>query len=153
MKKEREELPVREKDSDPKRFSSASSSSRDSLLSCHSLSSSWSFPSRSPRSSGIDSDLAEEVAWETDGAAAATPDQSRARRKPKKKSRSLLRVERLSLMFKTPRSPSACRRAQSMDYCGDEDSLGRGAGGATRMKRSSSLPRQVSYSHTCSVDL
>ncbi|CAL8302622.1 unnamed protein product [Merluccius merluccius] len=128
------------------RFSTASSSSRDSMLSCHSLSSSWSVPSRSPRSSGIDSDLAEEVAAETDDG--TSPDPSRVRRKPKKKSASLLRVERLSLMFKTPRSPSAGRRVQSMNCPDDVQPAARGdaaagGGGPPRFKRSQSLPRQV----------
>ncbi|CAL8270674.1 unnamed protein product [Lota lota] len=122
-----------EKDARLNRFSSGSSSSRDSTLSCQSLSSSWSVPSRSPRSSGVDSDLAEEVVVETDA--------SKARRKPKKKSRSLLRVERLSLMFKAPRDAS--RRPQSTG-CRDADvSTEADSPGTPRFKRSKSLPRQV----------
>ncbi|KAJ3601741.1 hypothetical protein NHX12_032708 [Muraenolepis orangiensis] len=52
-------------DAPPRSFASVSWSSQD-MLSCHSLSSSWSGPSRSPRMSGVDSDLAEELAVETD---------------------------------------------------------------------------------------
>ncbi|XP_059928608.1 LOW QUALITY PROTEIN: phosphoinositide 3-kinase regulatory subunit 5-like [Gadus macrocephalus] len=116
------------------RFSSGSSSSRDS-----GLSSSWSVPSRSPRLSGVDSDLTGEVVVETDdgsasGAAAAD------RRKPKKKSHSLLRVERLALMFKTPRSPTAGRRPIST---GADGTLWADPPNSPRFKRSKSLPRQV----------
>lgn len=45
--------------------------------------------------------------------------QLKPRKKPKKKSRSLLGVESLSFLFKAPSSPNPCRRAQSMGYCRD----------------------------------
>lgn len=88
------------------RISTASSSSRDSNFS---LSSSWSVDSAPSYSSGIESDFREE----------GFDSQPKPRKKPKKKSRSLLGVERFSLLFKTPLSPRICRRVQSMGYCGD----------------------------------
>ena len=125
-----------EKDARPNQFSSGSLSSRDS-----GLSSSWSVPSRSPRSSGVDSDLAGEVVVETDDGSTPEAAAAAARRKPKKKSRSLLRVERLSLMFKTPRSPSAGRRPVST---GADGTPVADSPSGPRFKRSKSLPRQVS---------
>lgn len=88
------------------RISTASSSSRDSN---YSLSSSWSFDSTPSCSSGVESDFREE----------GLDSQPKPRKKPKKKSRSLLGVERFSMLFKTPLSPRICRRVQSMGYCGD----------------------------------
>lgn len=88
------------------RISTASSSSRDSS---YSLSSSWSVDSTPSCSSGVESDFREE----------GLDSQPKPRKKPKKKSRSLLGVERFSLLFKTPLSPRICRRVQSMGYCGD----------------------------------
>uniref|UniRef100_A0A8C6TC45 Phosphoinositide 3-kinase regulatory subunit 5 n=1 Tax=Neogobius melanostomus TaxID=47308 RepID=A0A8C6TC45_9GOBI len=54
---------------------------------------------------GVDSDFSEEPGQHKSG---------EHRKKPKKKSKSLRGVERFSLLFKTPRSPMLCRRAQSM---------------------------------------
>ncbi|KAF3700557.1 Phosphoinositide 3-kinase regulatory subunit 5 [Channa argus] len=88
------------------RFSTASSSSRDSTFSSYSLSSSWSVPSGS---SGVESDFSEDTEEGPDS-------QPKPRKKPKKKSKSLLGIERFSMLFKTPRN---CRRAQSMGYRGD----------------------------------
>lgn len=88
------------------RISTASSSSRDSN---YSLSSSWSVDSTLSCSSGVESDFRED----------GLDSQPKPRKKPKKKSRSLLGVERFSLLFKTPLSPRICRRVQSMGYCGD----------------------------------
>uniref|UniRef100_A0A3Q4AZ82 Phosphoinositide 3-kinase regulatory subunit 5 n=1 Tax=Mola mola TaxID=94237 RepID=A0A3Q4AZ82_MOLML len=45
--------------------------------------------------------------------------QLKPRKKPKKKSRSLLGVERFPLFFKNPLSPNLCRHAQSVGYRGD----------------------------------
>lgn len=89
----------------------SSSSSRDSG---YSLSSSCSVPSGS---SGVESDLSEDTAHED--AEDGQDSRPKPRKKPKKKSRSLLGIERFSMLFKTPRSPSNCRRAQSMGYRGD----------------------------------
>lgn len=91
------------------RISTTSSSSRDSTFSSYSLSSSWSVPSTS---SGVESDFSEDTEEGQDS-------QPKPRRKPKKKSRSLLGIERFSMLFKTPRSPNICRRAQSMAYRSD----------------------------------
>ncbi|XP_070778965.1 phosphoinositide 3-kinase regulatory subunit 5-like [Enoplosus armatus] len=94
------------------RISSASSSSRDSS---HSLSSSWS--AVSPLSSGVESDFSEDTAHEdTEDGQYSQP---KLRKKPKKKSSSILGIERFSMLFKTSRSPSLCRRVQSMGYRGD----------------------------------
>ncbi|XP_020561133.1 phosphoinositide 3-kinase regulatory subunit 5 [Oryzias latipes] len=91
------------------RISSASSSSRDSTLSSHSLSSSWSVPSAS---SGVESDCGDDPTPEDSD----KPSQPEPRKKPKKKSKSLLGIERFALLFKTPISPSMTRRAQSMGF-------------------------------------
>ncbi|KAM8843998.1 phosphoinositide 3-kinase regulatory subunit 5-like isoform 2-T3 [Spinachia spinachia] len=91
------------------RVSTTSSSSRDSG---YSISSSWS--SVSCGSSGTKSDLGEDTEHgDTEGGPDSQP---KLRKKPKKKSRSILGVERFSLLFKAPRSPSTCRRAQSMGH-------------------------------------
>ncbi|XP_026181826.1 phosphoinositide 3-kinase regulatory subunit 5-like isoform X2 [Mastacembelus armatus] len=91
------------------RISTASSSSRDSTFSSYSLSSSWSVPSSS---SGVESDFSEDTAQED--AEEGQDSQAKPRNKPKKKSRSLLAIDRFSMLFKSPRSPNVCRRAQSM---------------------------------------
>lgn len=85
------------------RISTVSSTSGDSVYSSHSLSSSWSVSTPSC-SSGVDSDFSEDPGRE---------DQEKPpknRRKPKKKSKSLLGVERFSLLFRA----TPCRRAWSM---------------------------------------
>uniref|UniRef100_A0A3Q1BAT4 Phosphoinositide 3-kinase regulatory subunit 5 n=1 Tax=Amphiprion ocellaris TaxID=80972 RepID=A0A3Q1BAT4_AMPOC len=74
------------------RISTASSSSRDSMFSSYSLSSSWSVPSGS---SGIESDFSEDAAHED--TEEGQDSQPKPRKKPKKKSRSLLGIERFSL--------------------------------------------------------
>lgn len=89
------------------RISTTSSSSRDS----------WTMASTPSGSSGVESDFSEDTGHEdtTEG----QDSQPKLRKKPKKKSRSLLGVERISMLFKAPRSPSLCRRAQSMGFHGD----------------------------------
>uniref|UniRef100_A0A3B5PW61 Phosphoinositide 3-kinase regulatory subunit 5 n=1 Tax=Xiphophorus maculatus TaxID=8083 RepID=A0A3B5PW61_XIPMA len=96
------------------RISTASSSSRDSTFSGYSLSSSWSVPSAS---SGVESDFSEDTAHEDTEEGQGS--QLKVRKKPKKKSKSLLGLERFSLLFKTPHSPSTSRRVRSMGYNGD----------------------------------
>lgn len=96
------------------RISTASSSSRDSMFSSHSLSSSWSVVSTPSGSSGVESDFSEDMTHED--TEEGKENQPKPRKKPKKKSRSLLGIERFSMLFKTPRSPSSCRRVQSMGY-------------------------------------
>lgn len=96
------------------RISTASSSSRDSMFSSYSLSSSWSVPSGS---SGVESDFSEDTGHED--TEEGQDSQPKARKKPKKKSRSLLGVERFSMLFKNPSSPNVCRRVQSMGYRND----------------------------------
>ncbi|KAF7666371.1 hypothetical protein LDENG_00109550 [Lucifuga dentata] len=95
-------------------FSTASSSSRDSMFSSYSLPSTWSVPSTQSGSSGVDSDCSEDTGHED--TEEGQDSQPKPRKKPKKKSRSLLGVERLSMLFRSPRSPSICRHAQSMGY-------------------------------------
>ncbi|XP_056262112.1 phosphoinositide 3-kinase regulatory subunit 5-like isoform X2 [Pseudoliparis swirei] len=114
------------------RISTASSSSRDSG---HSLSSSWSAVSTASGSSGVESDLGEDVG-----------DELKLRKKPKKKSRSILGVERFSMLFKAPLSPGSCRRAQSMGHRGD---VQRAA--PPQLKLSRSLSRQLHPLHTPAV--
>lgn len=127
------------------RFSSASSSSRDSVFSSHSLSSSGSVPSSTlSGSSGVDSDYSEDAIHEDTGE--GQDGQPKPRKKPKKKSRSLLGVERFSLLFKSPRSSSICRRVQSMEYRNDLNKDVSRPG--VRFKRSKSLHRQVRPPHT-----
>ncbi|XP_029364880.1 phosphoinositide 3-kinase regulatory subunit 5-like isoform X2 [Echeneis naucrates] len=95
------------------RISTASSSSRDSS---YSLSSSWSLPSTS---SGVESDfsgLDDTVHEDTEEGQSSQP---KLRKKPKKKSRSLLGVERLSMLFKNPRNLNVCQRVQSMGHRND----------------------------------
>ncbi|XP_040012019.1 phosphoinositide 3-kinase regulatory subunit 5-like isoform X2 [Xiphias gladius] len=87
------------------RISTASSSSS------HSLCSSWSVPSCS---SGVESDFSEDTGHED--TEEGQDSQPKPRKKPKKKSRSLLGVERISMFFKNPRSPNVCRRVRSMGY-------------------------------------
>uniref|UniRef100_A0A3P8TCG3 Phosphoinositide 3-kinase regulatory subunit 5 n=1 Tax=Amphiprion percula TaxID=161767 RepID=A0A3P8TCG3_AMPPE len=117
------------------RISTASSSSRDSMFSSYSLSSSWSVPSGS---SGIESDFSEDAAHED--VEEGQDSQPKPRKKPKKKSRSLLGIERFSLLFKNPRSPNICRRAQSMGYHGDTSKDFHRAG--SQLKHPRSLSRQ-----------
>uniref|UniRef100_A0AAQ6A0F5 Phosphoinositide 3-kinase regulatory subunit 5 n=1 Tax=Amphiprion ocellaris TaxID=80972 RepID=A0AAQ6A0F5_AMPOC len=105
------------------RISTASSSSRDSMFSSYSLSSSWSVE-----------DAAHEDTEE------GQDSQPKPRKKPKKKSRSLLGIERFSLLFKNPRSPNICRRAQSMGYHGDTSKDFHRAG--SQLKHPRSLSRQ-----------
>ncbi|XP_029294031.1 phosphoinositide 3-kinase regulatory subunit 5-like isoform X2 [Cottoperca gobio] len=103
-----------EQDFQNHRISTASSSSRDSG---YSLSSSWSVFSTPSGSSGVESDFSEDITHEDKRE--GQDSQPKLRKKPKKKSRSILGVERLSSFFKTPRSPSSCRRVQSMGHSCD----------------------------------
>nr|XP_054606724.1 phosphoinositide 3-kinase regulatory subunit 5 [Nothobranchius furzeri] len=121
---------------DNHRISVASSSSRDSTVSSYSLSSSLSLPSTS---SGVESDLGEDMAHED--AEEGRDSQSRPRKKPKKKSKSLLGLERFSMLFKTPRGPGTCRRAQSIAYTGDPHKDFIRSGG--KLKHSRSFMKQV----------
>ncbi|XP_041672656.1 phosphoinositide 3-kinase regulatory subunit 5-like [Cheilinus undulatus] len=93
------------------RNSSVSLSPRDSG---NFLSSSWSVFSTPSGSSGVESDFSEDTTQDE-----RRDNQPKLRKKPKKKSRSLLGVDRISSLFRTPRSPNICRRAQSMGYRGD----------------------------------
>lgn len=121
------------------RISTASSSSRDSMFSSYSLSSSWSVSTPSG-SSGVESDFSEDATHED-----TEEGQPKPRKKPKKKSRSILGVERFSLLFKNPRSPSICRRAQSMGYRGDFTKDFQRTG--SQLKHSRSMSRQVNPLH------
>uniref|UniRef100_A0A8C3A148 Phosphoinositide 3-kinase regulatory subunit 5 n=1 Tax=Cyclopterus lumpus TaxID=8103 RepID=A0A8C3A148_CYCLU len=115
------------------RVSSTSSSSRDSG---YSLSSSWSVVSTASGSSGVESDLSEDTTHKDTGEGG--PDgQPKLRKKPKKKSRSILGVERFSMLFKAPLSPSSCRRVQSMGHQRT----------GPQLKLSRSLSRQVHPLH------
>lgn len=125
------------------RFSSASSSSRDSTFSSQFLSSSWSVVSTPSGSSGVESDFSEDTTHED--TEEGKENQPKPRRKPKKKSRSLLGMERLSMFFKTPRSPSSCRRVQSMGYQEDFSKDFQKSG--TQLKHSRYLFRQVPPLH------
>uniref|UniRef100_A0AAQ4QYP2 Phosphoinositide 3-kinase regulatory subunit 5 n=1 Tax=Gasterosteus aculeatus aculeatus TaxID=481459 RepID=A0AAQ4QYP2_GASAC len=90
------------------RVSTASSSSRDSsysLSSSHSLSSSWSAVSTPSGSSGVESDFSED----TDGGPDSRP---KLRKKPKKKSRSILDVPTAGL-----NSLSLCRQVRPLHAC------------------------------------
>ncbi|XP_008283822.1 phosphoinositide 3-kinase regulatory subunit 5-like [Stegastes partitus] len=122
------------------RISTASSSSRDSMFSGYSLSSSWSVPSGS---SGVESDFSEDTAHED--TEEGQDSQPKPRKKPKKKSRSLLGIERFSMLFKNPRSPNICRRAQSMGFHGDTTRDFQRAG--LQLKHSRSLSRQARPPH------
>ncbi|CAG5897427.1 unnamed protein product [Menidia menidia] len=104
------------------RASTASSSSRDSGFSGVSLSSSWSVPSGS---SGVESDPSEDLANED--SEEGRDGRTELRKKPKKKSKSFLGMERFSLLFKSPGSPRQCRRVQSMGHHGDAGKDGRSA--------------------------
>ncbi|CAB1433430.1 unnamed protein product [Pleuronectes platessa] len=119
------------------RISTTSSSSRDSMFSSHSLSSSWSVPSAS---SGVESDFSEDPGLEDPEE--GQDSQPKPRKKPKKKSKSLLGMERISMLFKNPRSPSTCRRVQSMGYHSDLTKDVQRSG--SRLKLSRSLSRQAS---------
>ncbi|XP_058509638.1 phosphoinositide 3-kinase regulatory subunit 5-like [Solea solea] len=128
------------------RISTASSSSRDSMFSSHSLSSSWSVPSTS---SGVESDFSEDTGHEdTEEGPSSSP---KPRKKPKKKSRSLLGVERFSMLFRNPHSPSICRRAQSMGYRSDSPKDAQRTG--TALKLSRSLSRQTHPLHRSTTAL
>ncbi|KAM7386368.1 hypothetical protein PAMA_009135 [Pampus argenteus] len=95
------------------RISTASSSSRDSMFSSQSISSSCSVISTPSCSSGVESDFSEDMGHED--TTEVQDSQPKPRKKPKKKSKSLLGVDRFSMLF----SPSICRRAQSMGFHGD----------------------------------
>ncbi|KAM6966004.1 phosphoinositide 3-kinase regulatory subunit 5-like [Tautogolabrus adspersus] len=118
------------------RISYASSSSRDSG---NYLSSSWSVFSTPSGSSGVESDFSEDTTQ--DDTEEGREDQPKLRKKPKKKSRSLLGVERFSSLFRTPRSPSICRRAQSLGYHGDIPKDVQRSG--SKLKNLRSLSRKV----------
>ncbi|XP_054891443.1 phosphoinositide 3-kinase regulatory subunit 5-like isoform X2 [Poeciliopsis prolifica] len=126
------------------RISTASSSSRDSTFSGYSLSSSWSVPSAS---SGVESDFSEDTAHEDTEEGQGS--HLKVRKKPKKKSKSLLGLERFSLLFKTPHSPSASRRVRSMGYNGDitKDYLMTGA----QLKHSRSPMRHIRHLNMSTV--
>ncbi|XP_071029564.1 phosphoinositide 3-kinase regulatory subunit 5-like [Oncorhynchus clarkii lewisi] len=111
------------------RISTVSICSKDSMFSSYSLSSSLSVPSTLSESSGVDSDFSEDL--ETDDS------QPETRRRPKSK---VHLSQRFSMLFKSQRSSSLCRRAQSMGSRGDV--IRDGPSGAL-FKRSKSLPRQV----------
>lgn len=96
------------------RISTAFSSSRDST---YSLSSSWSVVSTSSGLSGVESNFSEDTAQQEMNA--GHDSQLKPRKKPKKKSRSLIGVERFPQFFKKPLSPNLCRRVQSVGYHGD----------------------------------
>ncbi|XP_045892946.1 phosphoinositide 3-kinase regulatory subunit 5-like [Micropterus dolomieu] len=125
------------------RISTASASSRDSAFSSYSLSSSWSVASTLSGSSGVESDFSEDTAHED--TEEGQESQPKLRKKPKKKSRSILGVERFSMLFKASRSPSMCRRAQSMGYHGDYTKDFQRTG--SQLKHSRSLSRQVHPLH------
>ncbi|KAK7940252.1 hypothetical protein WMY93_003578 [Mugilogobius chulae] len=91
------------------RISTVSTTSRDSVFSNLSLSSSWSVSTLSC-TSGVDSDISDEQGHD---------EPQKQRKKPKKKSKSFLGVERFSLLFKAPRSPLLCRRTQSINSRSD----------------------------------
>ncbi|XP_037544784.1 phosphoinositide 3-kinase regulatory subunit 5-like [Nematolebias whitei] len=114
------------------RISVASSSSRDSTFSSNSLSSNLSVPCAS---SGVESDLGEDTTHED--TEEGQDRQSKTRKKPKKKSKSLLGLERFSLLFKTPRSP----HAKSVSYNCDTSKDFIRTGG--KVKHSRLLVRQV----------
>ncbi|XP_068575242.1 phosphoinositide 3-kinase regulatory subunit 5-like [Cebidichthys violaceus] len=112
------------------RVSTASSSSRDS---------GYSLSSTPSGSSGVESDVSVDTAHED--TAGGPNSQPKLRKKPKKKSRSILGVERISMFFNGPRSPSICRRAQSMGHRSDFTKEVQRAG--LQFKNSRSLSRQV----------
>lgn len=121
------------------RISTVSSSSRDSAFSSNSLSSRCSEVSAPSGSSGVESDFSEDTTHEdTEERAEGQP---KLRKKPKKKSKSLLGVERFSMLF----SPSICRRAQSMGYRGDFTKDFQRAG--SQRKHSRTLSRKVHPLH------
>ncbi|XP_068192769.1 phosphoinositide 3-kinase regulatory subunit 5-like isoform X2 [Antennarius striatus] len=117
------------------RISTASSSSRDSS---YSLSSSWSVVSTPSGSSGVESDFSEDITPEdTEEGRDCQP---KLRKKPKKKSKSLLGVDRFYLLFKTPGSPSFGRRAQSI---GSQRDFSKDLQTGLQLKHSRSLCRQT----------
>lgn len=111
------------------RISTVSTCSKDSMFSSYSLSSSLSVPSTLSESSGVDSDFSEDL--ETDDG------QPENRRRPESK---VHLSQRFSMLFKSQRSSSLCRRAQSMGSRGD---VTRDGPSGALFKRSKSLPRQV----------
>ncbi|KAA8585642.1 hypothetical protein FQN60_004336 [Etheostoma spectabile] len=128
------------------RVSSASSSSRDSG---YSLFSSWSAVSTLSGSSGVESDFSEEATHKD--TEEGQSNQPKLRKKPKKKSRSILGVERLSSLFKSPRSPSVCRRAQSMGY--REDFTKDVHRNGSQLKYSTTMSRHVQSLHASTATL
>ncbi|KAF1379130.1 hypothetical protein PFLUV_G00172880 [Perca fluviatilis] len=128
------------------RFSSASSSSRDSG---YSLFSTCSAVSTLSGSSGVESDFSEDATHEDkeDG----QDSQPKLRKKPKKKSRSILGAERFSSLFKSPRSPSVCRRAQSMGHHGDFTKEFHRTG--SQLKHSTTVSRHVHSLHPSNATL
>lgn len=128
------------------RISTTSSSSRDSG---YSLSSSWSVVSTPSGSSGVESDFSEDTTHED--AEKGQESQPKLRKKPKKKSRSILGVERFSSFFKSPRSPSNCRRVQSMGYRGDFTTDCQRTG--SQLKHSRSMSRQAHPLHPSTTAL
>ncbi|XP_034750933.1 phosphoinositide 3-kinase regulatory subunit 5-like isoform X2 [Etheostoma cragini] len=128
------------------RVSSASSSSRDSG---YSLFSSWSAVSTLSGSSGVESDFSEEATHkDTEDEQSSQP---KLRKKPKKKSRSILGVERFSSLFKSPRSPSVCRRVQSMGY--REDFIKDDHRTGSQLKYSTTMSRHVQSLHASTATL
>ncbi|XP_041812743.1 phosphoinositide 3-kinase regulatory subunit 5-like isoform X2 [Chelmon rostratus] len=115
----------------------------------NSISSSCSVVSTPSGSSGVESDFSEDTAHED--AEDGQDSQPKPRRKPKKKSRSLLGVERFSLFFKSPRSPSFCRRVQSMGSRGDLTKDVQRTG--PHLKHSRSLCSQVHPLHASTAAL
>uniref|UniRef100_UPI0037E8953A phosphoinositide 3-kinase regulatory subunit 5-like isoform X1 n=2 Tax=Semicossyphus pulcher TaxID=241346 RepID=UPI0037E8953A len=123
------------------RISTVSSSSRDSG---NYLSSSWSVVSTPSGSSGVESDFSEDTTQDD------TEEGPKLRKKPKKKSRSLLGVERFSSLFRTPRSPSVCRRAQSMGFRDDFTKDVQRSGSQTRTLSRKVHPLDLSpQKHVC----
>ncbi|XP_076608706.1 phosphoinositide 3-kinase regulatory subunit 5-like isoform X2 [Chaetodon auriga] len=115
----------------------------------NSISSSCSVVSTPSGSSGVESDFSEDTTHEdTEDGQYSQP---KSRRKPKKKSRSLLGVERFSLLFKSPRSPGFCRRVQSMGSRGDFTKDVQRTG--SLLKSSRSLCRQVHPLHASAAAL
>ncbi|XP_078125935.1 phosphoinositide 3-kinase regulatory subunit 5-like isoform X2 [Sander vitreus] len=128
------------------RVSSASSSSRDSGCSVFS---SWSAVSTLSGSSGVESDFSEDAKHEdTEDGQDCQP---KLRKKPKKKSRSILGGERFSSLFKSPRSPSVCRRAQSMGYRGDSTKDVHRT--VSQLKHSKTISRHVHSLHASTATL
>ncbi|XP_024920205.1 phosphoinositide 3-kinase regulatory subunit 5-like isoform X2 [Cynoglossus semilaevis] len=117
----------------------SSSTSRASTFSNVCLSSSWSAPSAS---SGVDSDFSGDP---EDGQEV----QPKPRKKPKKKSRSLLGVERFSVLFRNPHSPNICRRAQSMGCSDVTKDLQRTGSARSRSRSRPAPPATGPLKHVC----